>query len=252
MRRISSLTSRETRSRPPRCVRDFQAQNRRKPLRCQPITVAGLTITSPSRQFGQKLEIKTQKQRSVGSSRGRDVFRFSTASCWRTAKLSKYDAARARSSQCRSATRRRMSIFRMGGRLSRRSLISEGFCGVRSFGEAHLLQMPVRLGNDCRFVDRFFLISLARIGPRRLHQNRAVADIGPALEEEIFGLPERYGMANVHHHREANHFGRSVEIAEGPAHCRRLWNAPLWPEPNYSDIALLGAGADSARWSQNR
>ena len=44
-----------------------------------------------------------------------DDRRFSTASYWRTAKFSKYQAANARSSRCRRATRSRMSLFRMAG-----------------------------------------------------------------------------------------------------------------------------------------
>ena len=108
-------------------------------MRCQPITVAGLTIARAPRQSGQKLQIRAQNQRSGGYSRGRGVFRFSTASCWRIAKLSKYEAANVRSSRCRRATRSRMSIFRMAERLSGRWPVSQGFCGVRSFGEPHLV-----------------------------------------------------------------------------------------------------------------
>ena len=139
IRRMRSRTSRETGGRPQRCERDFQVQKRRKPLRCQPITVAGLTIARAPRQSGQKLQIRAQNQRSGGYSRGRGVFRFSTASCWRIAKLSKYEAANVRSSRCRRATRSRMSIFRMAERLSGRWPVSQGFCGVRSFGEPQLL-----------------------------------------------------------------------------------------------------------------
>ena len=122
----------------------FKVQNRRKPLRCQPITVVGFTIARASRQSGQKVEIRTQNQRSDGYSRGRGVFRFSTASCWRIARLSKYEAANARSSRCRRTTTSRMSIFRMAERLSGRWLDSQGFCGVRGFDEPHLLvRVPV-------------------------------------------------------------------------------------------------------------
>ena len=62
-------------------------------------------------------------------------FRFSTASCWRTAKLAKYEAANAPSSRCRKATRSRVSIFRMAKRLSGRRPDNQGFCGVRDFDE---------------------------------------------------------------------------------------------------------------------
>ncbi len=135
MRLMRSRTSRETGGRPLRRGRDFQVQKRRKPLRCRPITVAGLTIARAPRQSGQKPEIRTQNRRSDGCSRGQDVFRFSTASCWRTAKHSKYEAANTRSSRCRRATRIRMSIFRMAEKLSGRWPDSQGFCGVRNFDE---------------------------------------------------------------------------------------------------------------------
>ncbi len=135
MRRMRSRTSNEICGRPPRRERDFQVQKRRKPLRRQPITVAGLTTARAPRQSGQKLEIRTQNQQSDGCSRGRGVFRFSTASCWRTAKLSKYEAANARSSRCRRATRSRMSSFRMAERLSGRWPDCQGFCDVRDVDE---------------------------------------------------------------------------------------------------------------------
>ncbi len=129
---------RENGGRPLRRERDFQVQKRRKPLRCQPITVAGLTIAREPRQSGQKLEIRTQNQRSDGCSRDRGVFRFSTASCWRIAKLSKYEAANARSSRCRRATRSRTSIFRMAETLSGRWPVSQAYCGVRGFDESQV------------------------------------------------------------------------------------------------------------------
>ena len=137
--RMRSRNSRDTGGRPRRRERDFQVQNSRKPLRCQPITVAGLTIVRASRQFGQRLEIKTQNQRSERCSRGRGDARLNAANCWRTAKLSKYEAANSRSSRCRRATKSRMSIFRMAERLSGRRPDCQGFCGLRRFGETHQL-----------------------------------------------------------------------------------------------------------------
>ena len=77
---MRSRTSRGTVGRPSLGRRDLQVQNRRKPLRCQPMTVAGSTITRAPRQSGQRLEGKTQNQRSDGCSRERGVFRFRTAS----------------------------------------------------------------------------------------------------------------------------------------------------------------------------
>ncbi len=101
----------------------------------QPITVAGLTIARASRRSGQKLETRTQTQRSDGCCRGRGVFRFSTARCRHTTKLSKDETANARISRCRRAMRTRMSIVRMAERLSGRWPDCQGFCGVRDFDE---------------------------------------------------------------------------------------------------------------------
>ncbi len=62
-------------------------------------------------------------------------------------------------------------------------------------------------------------------------KHRAVADIEPALEEKVFELPRRQRITEVNHHREADHLGRAVEMAEGVAHSRRLWDVPLRLKP---------------------
>jgi len=67
------------------------------------------------------------------------------------------------------------------------------------------------------------LISLANIGPKRFHQNRIVSrQISMSFEQQIFHLAQRQGIAEIHHHREADHLRRVVEITEGIARCRRL------------------------------
>ena len=71
MRRISVLTSAGSGGRPRRRGRDFQVQKARKPLRCQAITVSGLTITAASRQRGQRRYRKSQNIRSRRVSRTR-------------------------------------------------------------------------------------------------------------------------------------------------------------------------------------
>src|SRR5665811_556252 len=67
--------------------------------------------------------------------------------------------------------------------------------------------------------------------------NRLVADIDPPLVEQILDLPQRKRIADVHHHHEADHLGRRVEITEGVLHCRRLRNATHWLNPICSDNA---------------
>src|SRR5215472_17308441 len=79
--RISSLIL----GRPPR-GQDFQRQYSRKPARCQPTTVSGLTITSASFQRDQVIRKTVQKSRSKGRNGGLGRLRFRTATCWRRAR----------------------------------------------------------------------------------------------------------------------------------------------------------------------
>jgi hypothetical protein len=68
-----------------------------------------------------------------------------------------------------------------------------------------------------------------------------MADIDAALKQQIFDLPQRERITDVHHHREADHLGRTVEITEGIAHRRRLRNAPPRLKTICSDNALYTA-----------
>ena len=52
--------------------------------------------------------------------------------------------------------------------------------------------------------------------------HRLVADVDASLKQQIFDLPQRERITDVHHHREANNVGRTVETAEGILHSRRL------------------------------
>ena len=76
--------------------------------------------------------------------------------------------------------------------------------------------------------------------------HRFVADIDTALEQNILDLSQRKRIANIHHHHEADHLGRTVEITEGIAHCRRLRNLARRLNPIYSDNALTSAFARKA------
>ena len=42
-----------------------------------------------------------------------------------------------------------------------------------------------------------------------------VADVDAPLEQNILNLSQRQRIADIHHHREADHLGRAVEITEG-------------------------------------
>jgi len=66
-----------------------------------------------------------------------------------------------------------------------------------------------------------------------------MADIDTALKQQIFNLPQRQRIPDVHHHRQANNLGRRIEITEGISHPRRLENALPCLKPFYSDNAFL-------------
>ena len=48
--------------------------------------------------------------------------------------------------------------------------------------------------------------------------HRLVADIDPAVEQQVLDLAQRQRIPNIHHHRQANDLGRAVEITEGILH----------------------------------
>ena len=84
----------DTGGRPGFLRRDFHVQKSLNPLRCQPMTVSGLTITRAWRQPGHRQDRMTQKTLSAFRSDGRGLFRFRTATCCRRARISVWSAAR--------------------------------------------------------------------------------------------------------------------------------------------------------------
>ena len=64
-----------------------------------------------------------------------------------------------------------------------------------------------------------------------------MADLDAALEQEIFDLSQRQRVSDIQHHREADHFGRTVEITERIVHHRRLRGLTFQLKPIYSDNA---------------
>ena len=82
MRKIKSRISLPIRFRPGATLAfDKSFQYRRKPARCQPTTVAGVTISRQSLQPAHRLLTATQNSRSSVFNRGRLFLRFKTASC---------------------------------------------------------------------------------------------------------------------------------------------------------------------------
>jgi hypothetical protein len=93
-RRIRTRTSCGTTGLPALPRRISHVQNKRKPLRCQAITVSGLTMTRADRQSYQTLHSHAQSRRSAGLSLGRFTERCRTLSWCRSARLSRWSAAR--------------------------------------------------------------------------------------------------------------------------------------------------------------
>src|SRR5487761_1090729 len=95
--RSRSRTSPGTEGRPLR-FRLFHLQYRRKPFRCQAITVLGLTISSADRQSAHKRESQTHRSRSVAESLRRRprLERCRSKSGCRSARISACKTARVR------------------------------------------------------------------------------------------------------------------------------------------------------------
>ena len=110
IRRISPRNSLDTGGRPGFPRRDFRVQKRRKPFRCQPITVSGLTITRISLQPDHSRDRTTQKRRSAIRSDGLAPFRSKAASCCRRARFSRCNAARLRKASRTMARTIRMVV----------------------------------------------------------------------------------------------------------------------------------------------
>jgi hypothetical protein len=67
--------------------------------------------------------------------------------------------------------------------------------------------------------------------------NRLVTDVDATFGQQVLDLPQRKRKPDIHHHREPNYLGRTVEISEGVFHPLRLGNSPYWLKPIYSDNA---------------
>src|SRR5262245_38190110 len=86
---IMALIRELAQGRPPIFRRDSLVQKCRKPLRCQPMTVSGLTMSKWSRHSDQIRDNQTQNRRSFVLIAGRFWVRFRMASCCRKARFSR-------------------------------------------------------------------------------------------------------------------------------------------------------------------
>ena len=81
--------------------------------------------------------------------------------------------------------------------------------------------------------------------------NRLVADVDARSNRISSTLSQRQRIADIHHHHEADHLGRAVEITEGIAHRRRLRILARWLKPIYPDNARPASSRRST-WSSSR
>ena len=73
-----------------------------------------------------------------------------------------------------------------------------------------------------------------------------MADINAPFEQNVFNLAKRKLIANVHHHRKADDFGRTIEAAERISHPRKLWMDTHWLKSDCYDNAQPGLQIGSA------
>jgi len=132
--------------------RTFQVQNRRNPLRCQPITVSGLTMASAERQSPQTRERITHKKRSTEVKRGRVFAPRCRIQICRSARISNSKAARYRNRDATAASKGRMKSIEKALRGRRTTLIisnrSEFTIGTRARFRGEPAQNRNRQGAD--------------------------------------------------------------------------------------------------------
>ena len=158
IRRTRWRISLDTGGRPGFPRRDFHVQKSLNPLRCQPTTVSGLTITRAWRQPGHRQDRMTQKTLSAFRSDGRGLFRFRTATCCRRARISVWSAAR---------SAKISMILCMPERVSGGDAKFQGFCDRWNKWEGQRIRRCDEHGQSAIIV-----VQHGVCGAERLDQNR--------------------------------------------------------------------------------
>ena len=73
-----------------------------------------------------------------------------------------------------------------------------------------------------------------------------MAEVDPALEQQIFDLSQRQRITDIHHDREADDLGRTVEITERIVHHLRLRDLTFQLKPIYSDNAACSRSTNAS------
>lgn len=124
----------------PTCVLalEISRQYKRKPSRCQPTTVSGVTTIKDCFHPDQNRRTATQKSLSSAPILGLGCRRFSTASCWRSARFSMRRFRRARTRRNSVPKHRKMNrnmAWSYNRRVGRRRGYVIDFSVGGSFGE---------------------------------------------------------------------------------------------------------------------
>src|SRR5260370_41671634 len=87
-----------------------------------------------------------------------------------------------------------------------------------------LIQMPtpLRIAAHVRHPLLSDLGSEHRAKPVPPKPDRLMANVDPALSQEVLDVAQRQRVFHVHHHDQTDHFWRAVEISERVAHGLRL------------------------------
>jgi hypothetical protein len=81
----------------------------------------------------------------------------------------------------------------------------------------HLIKVPLPLTEAAHAADPLAtdVTGKQRTEPVPPVANRLMADVDAAVREQVFNVPQRQRVFDVQHHRQPDHLGRAVEVAEG-------------------------------------
>ena len=79
-------------------------------------------------------------------------------------------------------------------------------------------------------------------------------EVDAPFEQQVLDLPQLQRIPDVHHHRQADDLGGTVEITERISHRQRLRARPVSLKPIWSDTALSEAhpGATTRRYRSGK
>src|SRR5271170_5699881 len=106
----------------------------------------------------------------------------------------------------------------------------------------HLIQMPapLRIAAHVRDASLTNLGGEHRAKPAPPEPNGLVADVDPALGQQILDVAKRKRVSHVHHHDQTYDLWRAVEISERIAHAPRLTQPGTAREPPSGVLSTTG------------